>query len=182
VHSISNKSPATVLATFSLRCSVKEGEEMKHRERKKGDGNGGGGRRPSRPSAAELPVSLSLMRLVPALHRSSCSAMLFAAFLTQPCSQLLLFLAVAAFGTGLASGSWLRKIKKHYQPLPSPIAAPPSAVAGWTWTPPPPPASRSHLRHQFRNGRPGWGLELEERTPQKTTRRGVFLPDTPRFR
>lgn len=42
--------------------------------------------------------------------------------------------------------------------------------------------SRSHLCHQFRNGRPRWGLKLEERTPQKTTRRGVFLPDTPRFR
>jgi hypothetical protein len=158
-----------VLATFSLRCSVNEGEEVKHRERKKGEGNGGGGRRPSRPSAAELPVYLSLMRLVPALHRSSCSASVV--FLTQPCPQLLLFLVVVAFGIGLAGGSWLRKIKKHYQPPPSPIAAPPSATLrldGYGFRSP--SASRSHLRHQFRNGRPGWGLELEESTPQKTTR------------
>ena len=80
------------------------------------------------------------------LHRSSCSAMLSAVFLTQPCSQLLLFLVVAAFSTGLAGDSWLRKIKKHYQPPPSPIAAPPFATLrldGHGFCPP--PASRSHM-------------------------------------
>jgi hypothetical protein len=100
------------------------------------------------------------MRLVPALHRSSCFASVV--FLTQPCSQLLLFLVVAAFGTGLAGGSWLRKIKKHYQPPPSPIAAPLSATLrldGHGFRSP--PASRSHLRHQFRNGRPGGGWSLK---------------------
>jgi hypothetical protein len=138
VHSISNKSPATVLATFSLRCSVKEGEEVKHRERKKGEGNGGGGRRPSRLSAAELPVSFGtapptapLLVLCHALRRIPHPALLAATtFSCCCCFQHW--------------SGWRLLAEKDKKTLPAtPISHCRTTVryvaAGWTWIPPPRP-------------------------------------------
>jgi hypothetical protein len=146
VHSISNKSPATVLATFSLRCSVKEGEEVKHRERKKGEGNGGGGRRPSRLSAAELPVSFGtapptapLLLLCHALRRIPHPALLAATTFSCCC----------CFQHWSGWRLLAEKDKKNTTSHPHlPLLHHRSLRCGWMdldSAPPPPPASRSHM-------------------------------------
>jgi hypothetical protein len=126
------KSPATVLAvlgstTFSLPPLLRQGRRGSeaHRERERA-GEWRWRKTTERPSAAELPVSLSLMRLVPALHRS---AMLSAPFLTQPCSQLLLLLTTRSSG-------W-RLLAEKPPPLSHCRTTVRCAAAGWAWIPPP---------------------------------------------
>jgi hypothetical protein len=146
VHSISNKIPATVLATFFLRCSVKEGEEVKHRERKKGGGEW------RWRMAAEPPECCWAPSVFVSDEVSTCTAPLFLLCHALRCIHHPALLAATTFSCCCCfrhwSGWWLlaEKDKKHYQPPPSPIAAPPSATLrldGHGFRPP--PASRSHM-------------------------------------